>query len=359
MAIYKTLEAKPAPLNSLGATAWIRENLFSSVTSSVLTLISLYLLYMILPPLLNWMVFDATWSGTKEQITNEGARWIYIYEKFDQYIYGFYPDHLYWRPNLILGLFVISIIAFKKLKDTKIRALIIISFPIIAFILLHGGLGLEVVPTSKWGGLLLTIVVASVGIVASFPIGIMFALGRQSNMPIIKTLSIIYIEFIRGVPLITLLFMASVILPLFFPEGMDFDKLLRALIGVTLFQSAYIAEVVRGGLQAIPKSQYEAADSMGLSYWQTMGLVILPQALKISIPNIVGSFVALFKDTTLILIIGLFDVLAMVNLTTSDPNWLGFETEGYVFVTMIYWAICFSMSKYAQSVEQKFNTNHK
>lgn len=232
-------------------------------------------------------------------------------------------------------------------------------FPIVSFILIHGGLGLEVVPTTKWGGLMLTMVVASVGIVVSFPIGIIFALGRQSNMPIIKTISVLYIEFIRGVPLITLLFMSSVILPLFFPEGVTFDKLLRALIGVTLFQAAYLAEVVRGGLQAIPKGQYEAADSVGLSYWQAMGLVILPQALKISIPNIVGSFVALFKDTTLVLIIGLFDVLAMVTLTTSDPHWLGFETEGYVFVTMIYWIICFTMSKYAQSVENRFNTDHK
>lgn len=359
MAIYKKLEAKSAPLTSKGMSAWIRDNLFPSVTSSLLTLASLYLLYLILPPLLEWMIFDATWSGTKEEITGDGARWIYIYEKFDQYMYGFYPAELQWRPNLILSLFVISIIAFKKILNVKVRIAIVVLFPIISFILLYGGLGLEVVPTSKWGGLLLTIVVASVGIVVSFPIGIIFALGRQSNMPIIKTFSIIYIEFIRGVPLITLLFMASVILPLFFPEGMDFDKLLRALIGVTMFQSAYIAEVIRGGLQAIPKAQYEAADSIGLSYWQAMGLVILPQALKISIPNIVGSFVALFKDTTLILIIGLFDVLAMVHLTTSDPVWLGFETEGYVFVTMIYWAICFSMSKYAQSVEEKFNTNHK
>jgi general L-amino acid transport system permease protein len=187
----------------------------------------------------------------------------------------------------------------------------------------------------------------------------MFALGRQSNMPIIRTISVIYIEFIRGVPLITLLFMSSVILPLFFPEGMNFDKLLRALIGITLFQAAYIAEVIRGGLQAIPKGQYEAADSIGLSYWQAMSLIILPQALKISIPNIVGAFISLFKDTTLVLIIGLFDLLAMVTLTATDANWLGFETEGYVFVTFIYWIICFSMSKYAKAVENRFNTNHR
>ena len=359
MAIYEKLEAKPAPLGTRGLTYWVRENLFSSLTSSILTILSFSIVYLAFIPLLDWMVLDATWSGTKEEITGSGARWIFIYEKFNQFIYGFYPEELYWRPNLILAIFVSYIIIFKKINNIKIKAFILISFPIISFILLSGGFGLEVIPTSKWGGLLLTIVVASVGIVASFPIGILFALGRQSNMPIIKTLSIIYIEFIRGVPLITLLFMSSVILPLFFPEGMDFDKLLRALIGITLFQAAYIAEVIRGGLQAIPKGQYEAADAMGLTYWQAMGLIILPQALKISIPNIVGSFIALFKDTTLILIIGLFDVLAMVTLTTTDANWLGFETEGYVFVTMIYWIICFSMSRYAKSIEDKFNTDHK
>lgn len=359
MAIYEKLETRSAPLGTKGIIAWIKENLFSSVVSTILSLISFYLLYIIIPPLLDWMIFDATWSGTKEEITKNGARWIFIIEKFDQFIYGFYPQELYWRPNLVLFIFTAYVLAFKYFDTVKVKAFIIISFPIIAFTLISGGFGLEHVETEKWGGLLLTIIVASVGIIASFPIGILFALGRQSNMPIIKTISVMYIEFIRGVPLITLLFMSSVILPLFFPEGMDFDKLLRALIGITLFQAAYIAEVIRGGLQAIPKGQYEAADALGLTYWKAMGLIILPQALKISIPNIVGSFIALFKDTTLILIIGLFDILAMVTLTNSDTNWLGFETEGYVFVTMIYWVICFSMSKYAKSIEDRFNTNHK
>ena len=211
MAIYKKLEAKAAPLGVSGPTKWIKENLFPSVTSSILTILSLILLYFILPPLLNWMIFDATWSGTKEEITKDGARWIFIYEKFNQFIYGFYPEDSYWRPNLILAYFVASIIIFKKVKQIKIKAALIILFPIVSFILLYGGFGLEVVPTTKWGGLLLTIVVASVGIVISFPIGIIFALGRQSQMPIIKTISVLYIEFIRGVPLITLLFMSSVI----------------------------------------------------------------------------------------------------------------------------------------------------
>ncbi len=359
MATYEKLETRPAPAGIKGPVHWLKENLFFDIKSTILTLLSFALLYFTVPPLLDWMIFDATWSGTKDEITKDGARWIFIYEKFNQFVYGFYPEDQYWRPNLILAIFIAYVIGFKKINNTKIRAFIVISFPILSFILLYGGFGLEEVPTTKWGGLLLTIVVASVGIIASFPIGILFALGRQSDMPIIRTISVMYIEFIRGVPLITLLFMSSVILPLFFPEGMDFDKLLRALIGITLFQAAYIAEVIRGGLQAIPKGQYEAADSMALSYWQTMGLIILPQALKISIPNIVGSFISLFKDTTLILIIGLFDVLAMVTLTTTDANWLGFETEGYVFVTMIYWVICFSMSKYAKSIEDRFNTDHK
>ncbi len=359
MAIYEKIEAKPAPLGTKGPIHWIKENFFSSIISTVLTFASFYLLYVTIPPLLDWMIFDATWSGTKEEITKNGARWIFIFEKFNQFIYGFYPEELYWRPNLALAIFTLYIFLFKYFNNTKIRIFIVTSLPIITYILIAGGFGLEHVETDKWGGLLLTVIVASVGIVASFPIGILFALGRQSNMPIIKTISVMYIEFIRGVPLITLLFMSSVILPLFFPENMDFDKLLRALIGITLFQAAYIAEVVRGGLQAIPKGQYEAADSMALSYWQTMGLIILPQALKISIPNIVGSFISLFKDTTLILIIGLFDILAMVTLTNSDTQWLGFETEGYVFVTMIYWVICFSMSKYAKAVEDRFNTDHK
>jgi len=359
MAIYEKKKARPAPINTNSLTYWIRENLFPSFLSSVLTILSIVILFNIIPPLLNWLIFDATWTGTKDEITGDGARWIFIIEKFNQFIYGFYPEDQYWRPNLIIAIFILFVILFKKIKISKFRIALIVIFPIVAFILLHGGLGLQIIPTQKWGGLLLTIVVASVGIIASFPIGIMFALGRQSNMPIIKTISVIYIEFIRGVPLITLLFMSSVILPLFFPEGMNFDKLLRALIGITLFQAAYIAEVIRGGLQAIPKGQYEAADSMGLSYWQSMLLIILPQALKISIPNIVGAFISLFKDTTLVLIIGLFDMLAMVTLTVTDPNWLGFATEGYVFVTFIYWIICFSMSKYAKSIENRFNTNHR
>jgi len=358
MAVYSITEAQPAPSTSKGAIHWLRKNLFSNALNSIVTLLGLYLLYLIIPPLVNWMIIDATWSGTKEEIVNGGARWIFIAEKFDQFMYGFYPKELHWRPNTVIFLAIALVLIVKFVKQVKIKIIAIVLFPIISFILISGGLGLETVETEQWGGLMLTIIVASVGIIASFPIGVVLALGRQSDLPIMRTFSVIFIEFIRGVPLISILFMASVILPLFFSDGLDFNKLLRALIGITLFQAAYIAEVVRGGLQAIPKGQYEGADSIGLGYWQAMLLVILPQALKISIPNLVGSFISLFKDTTLVLIIGLFDILAMVSLTTSDSHWLGFEVEGYVFVTMFYWVICFSMSQYSKSVERRFHTEH-
>jgi len=359
MATYTMKEAKPAPTANKGVVFWLRENLFPDVKNTLLTLAGLYLLYAIIPPLLDWMIFDATWTGSKDEVVNSGARWIFIVEKFDQFMYGFYPEALHWRPNLVGILSIALIFGFKYIASIKLKIATIILFPIICFVLISGGwFGLEVVETEKWGGLMLTILVAAVGIVASFPIGVVLALGRQSNMPILRTLCIGFIEFVRGVPLITILFMASVLLPLFFHDGIEFNKLLRALIGITLFQAAYIAEVIRGGLQAIPKGQYEASEALGLTYWQGMILIILPQALKISIPNLVGSFISLFKDTTLVLIIGLFDILAMVTLTNSDTNWLGYEVEGYVFVTLIYWVCCFSMSQYSKSIERKFNTEH-
>lgn len=241
-----------------------------------------------------------------------------------------------------------------------IAFLLIFIYPFIAFFLWVGdGYWLEYVETSKWGGLFLTLVVAGTGIAVSLPIGIVFALGRRSDMPAIRTVSIAFIELWRGVPLITVLFMSSVMLPLFLPEGVNFDKLLRALIGVALFQAAYMAEVVRGGLQAIPKGQYEAAAAMGLGYWQMMRLIILPQALKLVIPGIVNTFIGLFKDTTLVLIIGLFDLLGIVQAATTDPKWLGMAVEGYVFCAFVFWMFCFSMSRYSMYIERKLHTGHK
>jgi general L-amino acid transport system permease protein len=362
MAVYDLKKTRPAPSGLKGPVRWIIENLLSTPFNTALTLLGVALIFWVVPPFIQWAIIDANFAGsTRADCTGDGACWVFIKEKINIFIYGFYPETDYWRVNLSFVLFFVFIAAFKYLGSTITQKLAIFSlYPIITYFLVSGGLfGLETVETDKWGGLTLTLVIAAVGIVAALPIGIVLAFGRQSDLPIIRNLSIMYIEFIRGVPLISILFMASVILPLFFPEGMDFDKLLRALIGITMFQSAYIAEVVRGGLQAIPKGQYEAADSLGLSYWEKMLLVILPQALKVAIPNLVGASISLFKDTTLVLIIGLFDLLAMVHLTGSDATWLGFETEGYVFVTIIFWAFCFSLSKYGKYLEVKYNTDHR
>jgi general L-amino acid transport system permease protein len=232
---------------------------------------------------------------------------------------------------------------------------------LIAMFLLDIDFGLEPVETSQWGGLLVTLVVAVTGIVASLPIGILLALGRRSKMPVVRMFSIIFIELWRGVPLITVLFMSSVMLPLFLPAGMNFDKLLRALVGVALFSSAYMAEVVRAGLQAIPRGQYEGAQALGLSYWQMMAKIILPQALKISIPNIVGNFISLFKDTTLVSIIGIFDLLGIVQTGLRDAKWASAASAptGYFTVALIFWVFCFGMSRYSMFIERRLATGHK
>ncbi|MEA3384398.1 MAG: amino acid ABC transporter permease [Campylobacterota bacterium] len=362
MATYELKTARPAPSKLKGPIRWIIENLLSTPFNVALTFVGITFLFWVIPPFIQWAIIDANFIGsTRADCTGDGACWVFVKEKLNLFIYGFYPEQEYWRINLSFALFFVFGILFKYIGSNYIQKIAIFSiYPVVAYFLISGGIfGFDTVTTDKWGGLSLTLIVASVGIVAAFPIGIVLAFGRQSELPIIKNLSILYIEFIRGVPLISILFMASVILPLFFPEGMDFDKLLRALIGITLFQSAYIAEVIRGGLQAIPKGQYEAADSLGLSYWEKMLLVILPQALKVAIPNLVGASISLFKDTTLVLIIGLFDLLAMVHLTGSDASWLGYETEGYVFVTFIFWFFCFSLSKYGSYLEVKYNTDNR
>jgi general L-amino acid transport system permease protein len=276
-------------------------------------------------------------------------------------LYGMFALDYFSITNKIIAIILFGLLlsSFILIKDTSIRILLTLLFIVIAIFLTLGVTYVEPIPTDKWGGLMLTIAVASVGIICSFPIGIIVAFGRASNLPIIRSICITYVEFIRGVPLITILFMSSIILPLFFPEGMTFNKLLRALIGITLFQAAYVAEIIRGGLQSIAKGQYEAADAIGLPYWHKMLLVILPQALKVAIPNLVGAFISLFQDTTLVLIIGLFDLLAMVRITAADSHWLGMETEGYVFVTFVFWVFCYGMSKYSIALERRFDTNLK
>jgi len=480
----------PPPANTVGVQGWLRENLFSGLLNSALTIVFGTLVVLVAWRVFNFAIVDAVWSGAdREACVGEatGACWPMIAAKMPQWIYGFYPIDQRWRVNLCFLAFALGVIPMliPSAPYKKWNALyLFLLFPLITLVLLTGGnldfgvqgytglvifllflaaavplaafgmeegiarnmiglvvaglamiawlasfatgpipvtiggmtmqgmpvlvsllaiasgvlslgvaaadrekrgmpiilgwfillagllaamffldidFGLQRVETQQWGGLLVTLVVSITGIVTSLPIGILLALGRRSEMPVVRTLSVIFIEVIRGVPLITILFMSSVMLPLFLPPGVSFDKLLRALIGVALFSSAYMAEVVRGGLQAIPKGQYEGAMALGLSYWQMMIQIILPQALKISIPNIVGNFISLFKDTTLVLIIGLFDLLGIVQTGLRDPVWASSSSAptGYLTVALMFWVFCFGMSRYAMYTERRLQTGHR
>jgi general L-amino acid transport system permease protein len=325
--------------------------------------VALVLLYVVLRPILEWAIFTANFqAGTsRADCVHPGACWTMVRARFGQFMYGFYPQEQRWRVDLTFILLVIGTagLLIERVPGKKWFALLLfVIFPPVAYWLLFGGFGLPEVETRLWGGLMLTVIVGITS-VASLPIGILLALGRRSHMPVIRLLCTAFIEFIRAVPLITVLFMSSVMLPLFLPEGVTFDKLLRALIGFTLFGAAYMAEVVRGGLQAIPKGQYEGAMALGLNYPRMTAFVILPQALKISIPGLVNSFIGQFMDSTLVVIIGLFELLGIVQLAARDPNWNGLSTEGFVFAGVFFFVICFSMSRYSIRLERKLHTGHK
>lgn len=427
------LKEEPAPSNSKGAVAWIRTNLFPDIPNAILTLLAIYVLYLIIPPAVRFLLTDAAWTGTDRNVCATavqggtqpegwfGACWAYVGAYSNQFIYGRYPDAEQWRVNIVFALFALGLAPLLMPNAPYKREnlfFVIIVFPIVTVILLTGGhfsvgswylplaivgllslaavfafakgsqsdpmpgmktvaiifaalfvtififgldFGLKHVETELWGGLLVTLVIAVTGIAASLPLGIALALGRRSDLPIVKFVSIVFIEFWRGVPLITVLFMSSVMLPLFLPEGVTFDKLLRALIGVGLFSSAYMAEVIRGGLQALPKGQYEGAMALGLNWTQMMRKIILPQALKMVIPGIVNTFIGLFKDTTLVLIIGLFDFLGQIQSSFSDPTWSSpvQSLTGYFFAAIIYFIFCYGMSKYSQYMERRLDTGHK
>ncbi|MBL4876972.1 MAG: amino acid ABC transporter permease [Cohaesibacteraceae bacterium] len=417
-------DERPAPVATSGPILWLRTNLFSSVTNAGLTIFALYLVYLVLPPLINFAFVTAVWSGVDREACvgpEVGACWAYVGAYFDQFVYGRYPVDERWRVDLVYLIGALALIPalmptvpYKKL-NVIFLALV---YPVMTFILLSGGdlafedylvgyatfsaivlalgvgvawlteanykpivfslasilagvaavcmimstpFGLEPVETPLWGGMLVSLVIAISGIAASLPIGVAFALGRRSKMPIVRLVCIGFIEFWRGVPLITVLFMSSVVLPLFLPEGVSLDKLLRALIAVGLFSAAYMAEVIRGGLQAIPKGQYEGAQALGLNFWQMMGLIVLPQALKLVIPGIVNTFIGLFKDTTLVLIIGLFDLLGMIQSSFTDPTWSTPVTShtGYLFAAAVYWVCCFGMSRYSIFMEERLHRGHK
>ena len=346
---------------------WLRDNLFSSAGNAVMTLIGLLLIYGAISGLFGFAVTHATWTGDNGDACrpNSGACWPMVEAKFAQFMYGRYPDAERWRVNLtyalaLAGLVPLMIPAVPYKMQNAIYCFAI--FPVIAFFLLVGGaFGLPHVATEFWGGMLVTLVVASVGITASFPIGVILALGRRSRMPLARWASVTFIEFVRGVPLITVLFMASVMLPLFLPPGWSFDKLLRALVGVALFAAAYMAETIRGGLQAIPRGQFEGADALGLNYRQKMSMIVLPQALKLVVPGIVNSFIGLFKDTSLVLIIGLFDLLGIVQQNNTDQKWLTPTNTmtGYLFAGFIFWIFCFGMSRYSAFVERNLGAGDR
>lgn len=358
----------PAPSRSSGFVAWLRKNLFASVGDTLLTLVGAAFLIWAIPPLYSFFIGNAVPpGGTVEQcrVESVGACWAYIAARVNFFIYGFYPISEYWRPNTVfaLGALLLIPLLWPKVPFKRVNALLFfVVFPVVTYVLLNGGFfGLRSIPTEQWGGLLVTLIISLVGIICSIPLGILLALGRQSKLPIIKTLCVLFIELWRAVPLITVLFMASIMLPLFMPQGMTVDKLLRALVGVTLFSSAYMAEVIRGGLQAIGRGQYEAGASLGLNYWQRMGFIVLPQALKHVIPGIVNNFISLFKDTSLVSIVGIFDLLNTIQAATADINWAAptQAVTGYVFAAAVYWVFCFSMSRYSLYMERRLNTGHK
>lgn len=438
----------PPPQRRVGVVGWIRENLFSSVLNTILTLAGILLVAWVVPPFIRFMFIDAVWTGENREAClgpEVGACWPFIQAKFGQFIYGFYPIAERWRPNVVFAAGAVLLLPLLVPSWPLKRLcsfLFFVVYPIVAFVLLTGGnidasaflfehfglihaivgdvhvaginivfwvdyaltalvaaalvggliaviggsgfgaarttmwaflafgilvlawdidFGLPYVETRQWGGLLVTLVIAVTGIVASLPLGIALALGRRSQMPVVRLLSVIFIEFWRGVPLITVLFFATYMLPLFLPQGTNPDALLRALVGVALFSAAYMAEVVRGGLQAIPKGQYEGAMAMGLTWSQMMRLIILPQALTLVIPGIVNSFISLFKDTTLVLIVSIFDFLGQLRASFTDPNWATPVTlyTGFAFAGVVYFLFCFSMSRYSLFVERRLNTSHR
>ena len=343
----------------------LNKNINTSTFNAFLTLLILFLILKAIPPSLSWMILDANISGdSKDACTGSGACWTYIKVWFRRFMYGMYPNEQHWRINtaflLVIGLGTFGLFATEKMK--KFLALYyVVIYPILAFLIIYylisgGYFGLEWIETGAWGGLSLTFIVSFFCLIFCFPLGMLLALGRRSSLPAVRYISIGYIEFWRGVPLITVLFMSSVMFPMFLPEDFFIDKLVRAIIAISLFEAAYVAEVIRGGLQALPRGQYEAAKSLGMGYWKMHIFVILPQALKLVIPGIANTFLALVKDTPLIFVVGLLEIVGMLNLAKTNPEWLGFAMEGYVFAAIIFWIICYAMSKYSYNLEIKYKT---
>lgn len=348
-----------APTSSRGAGHWVKANLFSTPLNSAITLLMLLFLAWSVPKVLGWTVFNAVWGYATvaqcDAVRGQGACWAVVWEKFRFMMFGVYPFEEQWRPGIAIGVMValLGVSALKRFWNRWLAAIWIVGIGL-TFWLMGGGLGLVPVRTEQWGGLPVTLILAIFGIGFAFPLGVLLALGRRSKLPIIRSASVIYIEVVRGVPLITVLFMASVMFALFLPEGVRIDQLLRAQVAIILFVAAYLAEAVRGGLQAVPKGQIEAAEALGLPYWRMMWLIVLPQALRISIPPIVNSFISLFKDTSLVVIIAIYDfAYAVKKSVETDFAWKKYFIEAFLFSILVYWIFCFAMSQYSQRLERE------
>lgn len=339
---------------SRSATLW-RQRLFGTPATTALTLLIFAILAMVIVPVVRWAVIDATWSGTKrEDCAPGGACWVFVRVRLNQFLYGFYPAAEVWRINLLAGILAATTAAL-LVSSGRARSLLafaaLIVLPPLGIWLMAGGLGLAAVETRNWGGLSLTLFLSIYAALIAIPLGILLALGRQSRLPIIKTLSVVFIEFWRGVPIITVIFLASLLLPLIMPAGVSVDRLMRAVIGLGLVIAAYMAEAVRGGLQSLPPGQAEAATALSLGYWHTTGLITLPQALRISLPAITNEFISLVKSTTLVLVVSILDLLGIAQASLADPAWVGMNMEAYVFAGAIYWFICFALSRWSKSLE--------
>ena len=334
---------------------WLRQNFFSGWASALFSVLLLILLWKAVPPFVHWAFADAVWRPDAKACRQaSGACWGFIVEKHRFMLFGTYPFDQHWRAAisilLLLSLWTVS--AIRRFWQPALSIVWVSGLTAIAILMWGGVFGLPYVEHERWGGLILTLLLTTFGLAFAFPLAILLALGRRSELPVVHAVCAGYIELIRGVPLISLLFMASVMLPLFLPTGMTLDKLLRAQIALALFAAAYLAEVVRGGLQAIPKGQHEAAAALGLGYWETTLFVILPPALRIAVPPLVSTFIGFFKDTSLVVIIGLFDLLQTIKLSLNEPAWSGFGAEAYLFAALVYFAFCLAMSLYSKHLEQ-------
>jgi len=363
---------RAAPVRTTGVLGFVRTRLLNSPTNILLTVAGILLLWLTVLPAARFLLVDAVWHGSDRNAClpataggQVGACWPFIHAKLSQFVYGFYPEPERWRVDLtfLIGAVLLIPLLVPRLPAKIVNAwLFFLAFPLVAFVLLCGGYGgLAIVPTRLWGGMLVTLVVAITGIVASMPIGIALALARRSSIPLLRFGAIAFIEFWRGVPLITVLFFATYMLPLFLPGNFSVDGLARVLIGVALFAGAYNAEVIRGGLLAIPRGQAEAASALGLSWWKTTWLVVLPQALRHVIPGLVNSFIALLKDTSLVSIVAIFDLLGQLRAAFADPAWSSPTTlfTGFAFTGIIYFVLCFGMSRYSLFVEHRLNAHRR